>query len=63
MNEYFNAVKANEMITIFASLLHERRIIVTSSRLSRLTACVQAQYIYLDSNVHCVANLGSFDFL
>ena len=44
MNEYFNAVKANEMITIFASLLHERRIIVTSSRLSRLTACVQAQY-------------------
>ena len=42
MNEYFNAVKANEMITIFASLLHERRIIVTSSRLSRLTACVQA---------------------
>ena len=51
MNEYFNAVKANEMITIFASLLHERRIIVTSSRLSRLTACVQAQYTYLDSNV------------
>jgi len=42
MNEYFNAVKANEMITIFASLLHERRIIMTSSRLSRLTACVQA---------------------
>lgn len=30
------------MITIFASLLHERRIVVTSSRLARLTACVQA---------------------
>ena len=42
MNEYFNAVKPNEMMTIFASLLHERRIVVTSSRLSRLTACVQA---------------------
>ena len=42
MNEYFNAVKPTEMMTIFASLLHERRIVVTSSRLSRLTACVQA---------------------
>ena len=27
---------------MFASLLHERRIVVTSSRLQRLTACVQA---------------------
>merc|ERR1719472_472148 len=30
------------MIGMFASMLHERRIIVTSSRLSRLSACVQA---------------------
>ena len=42
MNEYYNAVKCNEMITIFASLLHERRIVVTSTKLSKLTACVQA---------------------
>ncbi|EEC11851.1 denn domain-containing protein, putative [Ixodes scapularis] len=30
------------MITIFASMLHERRILITSKRLSRLSACVQA---------------------
>lgn len=42
LTEYFNAVDATNMITIFASMLHERRILITSKRLSRLSACVQA---------------------
>ena len=40
--EYFNAVGLDTMFEIFASMLHERRIIVTSSKLHRLSACVQA---------------------
>ena len=42
LTEYYNAVDCSLMIGIFASMLHERRIIVTSSKLSRLSACVQA---------------------
>ncbi|KAK4315826.1 hypothetical protein Pmani_012982 [Petrolisthes manimaculis] len=42
LSEYYNAVDANNMATIFASMLHERRIIVVSKRVSRLSACVQA---------------------
>jgi len=42
LTEYYNAVDCSLMIGMFASMLHERRIIVTSSRLSRLSACVQA---------------------
>ena len=30
------------MLTIFASMLYERRILITSKKLSRLSACVQA---------------------
>ncbi|XP_052219677.1 DENN domain-containing protein 1A-like isoform X3 [Dreissena polymorpha] len=40
--EYYNAVDTENMMTIFASMLHERRIIVTSKKLSRLTAVVYA---------------------
>ncbi|XP_069946063.1 uncharacterized protein [Cherax quadricarinatus] len=40
--EYYNAVDTNNMIIIFASMLYERRIIIVSKRLSRLSACVQA---------------------
>ncbi|KAK7084371.1 DENN (AEX-3) domain, partial [Halocaridina rubra] len=42
LSEYFNAVDANNMMIIFASMLYERRIIMVSKRLSRLSACVQA---------------------
>ncbi|XP_068203446.1 uncharacterized protein [Palaemon carinicauda] len=42
LSEYYNAVDANNMMIIFASMLHERRIIMVSKRLSRLSACVQA---------------------
>lgn len=42
LTEYFNAVDATNMIVLFASMLHERRILITSRRLSRLSACVQA---------------------
>ncbi|XP_035224223.1 DENN domain-containing protein 1A-like isoform X2 [Stegodyphus dumicola] len=42
LTEYFNAIDAHNMMVIFASMLHERRILVTSKKLSRLSACVQA---------------------
>ena len=42
LTEYYNAVDCSLLIGMFASMLHERRIIVTSSKLSRLSACVQA---------------------
>uniref|UniRef100_A0AAY4CB05 UDENN domain-containing protein n=1 Tax=Denticeps clupeoides TaxID=299321 RepID=A0AAY4CB05_9TELE len=40
LTEYFVAVDVNNMLHLYASLLHERRIIITSSKLSTLTACV-----------------------
>jgi hypothetical protein len=42
LTEYFNAIDATNMIVIFANMLNERRIIMTSKKLSRLSACVQA---------------------
>ncbi|XP_043376092.1 DENN domain-containing protein 1B isoform X5 [Dermochelys coriacea] len=40
LTEYFVAVEVNNMMQLYASMLHERRIIITSSKLSTLTACV-----------------------
>ncbi|XP_032906834.1 DENN domain-containing protein 1B-like isoform X1 [Amblyraja radiata] len=40
LTEYVVAVDVNSMLHLFASMLHERRIIITSSKLSTLTACV-----------------------
>uniref|UniRef100_A0A3P8SDN3 DENN domain containing 1B n=1 Tax=Amphiprion percula TaxID=161767 RepID=A0A3P8SDN3_AMPPE len=40
LTEYFVAVDINNMLQLYASMLHERRIIITSSKLSTLTACV-----------------------
>ncbi|XP_043480871.1 DENN domain-containing protein 1B isoform X2 [Leptopilina heterotoma] len=42
LTEYFSAVDTYNMMIIFASMLYERRIVFTSKRLSRLSACVQA---------------------
>lgn len=42
LTEYFNAVDTGNMIALFASLLNERRIVMTSKRLSRLSACIQS---------------------
>merc|ERR1719318_1110843 len=42
LTEYFNAVDSNTMLIIFASMLYERRILITSRKLSRLSSCVQA---------------------
>lgn len=42
LTEYYNAVDSNNMMIIFASMLYERRIIFTSKRLNRLSACVQS---------------------
>ncbi|KAM9796115.1 DENN domain-containing protein 1B isoform 2-T2 [Syngnathus typhle] len=40
LTEYFVAVDINNMLQLYSSMLHERRIIITSSKLSTLTACV-----------------------
>jgi len=42
LTEYYNALDVDNMITLFASALNERHILVTSKRLDRLSACVQA---------------------
>uniref|UniRef100_A0A672U7C0 DENN domain containing 1B n=1 Tax=Strigops habroptila TaxID=2489341 RepID=A0A672U7C0_STRHB len=42
LTEYFVAVDVNNMLQLYASMLHERRIIITSSKLSTLTACIHA---------------------
>lgn len=42
MTEYYNAVDTNNMMLIFAAMLNERRIIFTSKKLYRLSACVQS---------------------
>ncbi|XP_011613336.2 DENN domain-containing protein 1B isoform X2 [Takifugu rubripes] len=39
LTEYFVAVDVNNMLQLYASMLHERRIIITSTKLSTLTAC------------------------
>ena len=41
LTEYINAVDTHNMLLIFASMLCERRILVVSKKLSRLSACVQ----------------------
>nr|XP_023403989.1 DENN domain-containing protein 1B isoform X4 [Loxodonta africana] len=40
LTEYFVAVDVNNMLELYASMLHERRVIITSSKLSTLTACL-----------------------
>ncbi|XP_038640634.1 DENN domain-containing protein 1B-like isoform X1 [Scyliorhinus canicula] len=40
LTEYVVAVDVNSMLHLYASMLHERRIIITCSKLSTLTACV-----------------------
>jgi len=47
ITEYYNAVDTHNMISIFASMLNERRIVFKSQKLSRLSACVQAANILL----------------
>lgn len=42
LSEYYNAVGVDTMLAVFAAMLHERRIMITSRKLYRLTACVQA---------------------
>ncbi|XP_049812793.1 DENN domain-containing protein 1A-like isoform X3 [Schistocerca nitens] len=42
LTEYYSAVDGHNMMVIFASMLYERRIIFTSKKLSRLSACVQS---------------------
>ncbi|XP_042085231.1 DENN domain-containing protein 1B isoform X13 [Ovis aries] len=47
LTEYFVAVDVSNMLQLFASMLHERRIIVTSGKLSTLTACLHGSVALL----------------
>ncbi|XP_017347989.1 DENN domain-containing protein 1A isoform X2 [Ictalurus punctatus] len=40
LTEYFVAVDVNNMLHLYASMLYERRVLISSSNLSTLTACV-----------------------
>ena len=42
LNLFFNYIKPQTMVEIFAALLAERRIIFVSSNLDKLSSCVQA---------------------
>ncbi|XP_067941668.1 DENN domain-containing protein 1A-like isoform X2 [Watersipora subatra] len=42
LSEYYSALDAELMIALFACMLNERRILVTSKKLSKLTACCHA---------------------
>lgn len=43
LTEYFVAVDINNMLQLYASMLHERRIIITSSKLSTVSPYLQLQ--------------------
>ncbi|EDW08632.2 DENN domain-containing protein 1A isoform X4 [Drosophila mojavensis] len=47
LNLYYNFVDPKEMISVFAAMLAERRIIFTSSHLDRLSSCIQAANAFL----------------
>ncbi|XP_067320086.1 DENN domain-containing protein 1C [Anolis sagrei] len=47
LTEFVVAVDVNNMLRLYASLLHERRILLTTNKLSTLTACVQASSLML----------------
>ncbi|XP_078282510.1 DENN domain-containing protein 1A isoform X3 [Rhinoraja longicauda] len=40
LTEYFVAVDVNNMLHLYASMLYERRVFITCSKLSTLTACI-----------------------
>ncbi|XP_068104245.1 DENN domain-containing protein 1A isoform X2 [Hyperolius riggenbachi] len=40
LTEYFVAVDVNNMLHLYASMLYERRILISCSKLSTLTACI-----------------------
>ncbi|KAK2164760.1 hypothetical protein LSH36_59g07026 [Paralvinella palmiformis] len=40
LTEYYNAVNVHTMMSIYACMLQERRILIISRKLSRLTACI-----------------------
>ena len=47
VSEFYNALGIQEMITLYAALLSERRIVVTSRKLSRLSSVVIACNLFL----------------
>ncbi|XP_055374160.1 DENN domain-containing protein 1B isoform X4 [Condylostylus longicornis] len=47
LNLYYNFVDPKNMISVFAAMLSERRIIFTSRRLDKLSSCIQAANAFL----------------
>lgn len=42
LTEFYNAASVDNMIALFASAINERRVLVLSNKLNRLSSCVQA---------------------
>lgn len=53
LTEYFVAVDVNNMLQLYASMLHERRIIITSSKLSTVSSRC---YSHLHIQLSCYLN-------
>lgn len=53
LTEYFVAVDVNNMLHLYASMLHERRIIITSSKLSTVSSRC---YSHLHVQIPCYVN-------
>lgn len=47
MSEFYNALGTESMLTLFAALLSERRIVITSKKLSRLSSIAVACNLFL----------------
>ncbi len=47
MSEFYNALSTESMLVLFTALLAERRIVVTSKKLSRLSSIVVAANLFL----------------
>ncbi|ODN06480.1 DENN domain-containing protein 1A [Orchesella cincta] len=47
VSEFYNALTTESMLTLFAALLSERRIVVTSKKISRLSSLVVACNLFL----------------
>ncbi|XP_055077535.1 DENN domain-containing protein 1B [Periophthalmus magnuspinnatus] len=59
LTEYFVAVDVNNMLQLYASMLHERRIIITSSKLSTVSTPARARQLRAPPAVSSERSLSS----
>lgn len=58
LTEYFVAVDVNNMLQLYASMLHERRIIITSSKLSTVSPFSPPQSLISSALSHTRGKMG-----